>query len=229
MIDCIEELYTKVNTRNQENWLTCIEEHLDEVKAGPYKLSRREGYAVNSHRDVDATVWDKYCQAKKGHPFRREEWICRLTIGKFFDTIGKIIDYQVPLKTPGASDNSNLGKIDLLALNGDTLYLLEVKEPDNTESPLRAILEIYTYWKQLGGDDCRLFSRHQKVCGAKKVKKALLLFENEKKGSVYQKLFFREGHERLHHLMKALGVECFVGILGDNNGEELVSVKAIVL
>lgn len=226
-IENVEELYTKVNTKNRACWLAYVEEHLDEIKTGPYTLSHRPDYAVSSHRSVDDAVLNRYHHAKEGHPFRREEWICRLAMGQSFDVIGKIADYQVPLKTPGASDNSGLGKIDLLAVNGDALYLLEVKEPNNTESPLRAILEIYTYWKQLGGDNCRLFSGHKRVCGAgaNKVKKALLLFESENKGSVYQKLFYREGHERLFELMKQLNVECFVGTLEDSDGERLISVR----
>ena len=228
-IENIEKLYTKVNTKNQAGWLDYVEEHLNEVKTGPYTLSHRPDYAVSSHRSVDDAVLNRYHRAKEGHPFRREEWICRLAMGQSFDVIGKIADYQVPLKTPGASDNSGLGKIDLLAANGDTLYLLEVKEPNNTESPLRAILEIYKYWKQLGGDDCRLFSRHAKVCGANKAKKALLLFESENRGSVYQKLFDREGRERLFELMKKLNVECFVGTLEDSDGERLISVRPATL
>lgn len=229
MIERIDELYTKINTTNQANRLAYVEAHLDEIMAGPYKSSHRESYDVSSHNDFDDAVWNQYLKAKAGHPFRREEWICRLMVGQSFDIIGKIVDYQVPLKTPGASDNSGLGKVDLLALDGDTMYLLEVKEPNNTEPPLRAILEIYTYWKQLGGDNCTLFSSHKKVkvCGAKRAKKALLLFESGKKGSIYQKLFHRdeEDRKRLLYVMKALDVECFIGTLKDCDGEKVVSVR----
>ena len=227
MIENIEELYKKVNTRDQETWLTVVEERLDEIKAGQYKPSCRENYTVRSHKPADDEVWKKYRNAKKRHPFRREEWICRLATGKPFDSIGEVIDYQVPLKATSGGDDSGLGKIDLLSRNGDTAYLLEVKEPDNSESPLRAILEIYTYWRQLGGEDCRLFSGHAGARGAKEARKALLLFENEAQGSIYQKLFHRDGHERLLALMKELDVECFVGTLKD--GEELVSVKPVAL
>lgn len=228
-IENIEELYTKVNTRDQACWLAYVEKHLDEVKTEPYTLSHRPDYAVSSHKSVDDAVLNRYHHAKEGHPFRREEWICRLAMGRPFDVIGKIVDYQVPLKTPGANDNSGLGKIDLLAVNGDTLYLLEVKAPDNTESPLRAILEIYTYWKQLGGDDCRLFSRHARVCGANKAKKALLLFESKEKRHIYQKLFHPGECKRLFELMKELNVECFVGTLEDSDGERLISVRPAAL
>ena len=231
----IEKLYTKVNFTDQAEWLAYVEEHLDEVKDGGYRLSQRKNYFMESHRYADHVVEAEYLQAKAKKAagcsrFSREKWICRLAAGKTFGPIGTVVDYQVPLKTPQGNDNSGLGEIDLLALNGDTLYLLEVKEPDNTrDSPLRAILEIYTYWKQLGGDDCRLFSGHEKVHGAKKAKKALLLFENEKTESIYQKLFYREGHERLSELMKELDVECFVGTLRDSDGEELIDVRPAAL
>ena len=230
MIEPIEDLYKKVNTRNQAKYLTDAVKHLDKFQAGQYRLSRRENYTVRSHKAADDSVREKYNHAKAGHPFRREEWICRLATGETFDFIGEVIDYQVPLKATSGGDDSGLGKIDLLTRTGDTVYLLEVKEPNNSESPLRAILEIYTYWRQLGGEDCRLFSRHAGAQGARKAKKALLLFENETQGSVYQKLFHpfhRDGHEHLLALMKELDVECFVGTLKD--GEELVSVRPAAL
>lgn len=234
-IENIEELYTKVTTTDQADWLAYVEEHLDEITdGGRYRLSQRDNYFSEFHRYADSVAKAEYFQAKAKKVadcsrFSREKWICKLAAGKDFGPIGTVVDYQVPLKTPLGGDNSGLGEIDLLALNGDTLYLLEVKEPNNTESPLRAILEIYTYWKQLGGDDCQLFSRHVKVRGANKVKKALLLFESENKGSVYQKLFYREGHARLFELMKKLNVECFVGTLEDSDGESLISVRPAAL
>lgn len=56
--------------------------------------------------------------------------------------IGKILDYQTPLKNK-RSDQA--GKIDLLAYDGKVLRILELKEPKSTESMLRCILEGYTY------------------------------------------------------------------------------------
>lgn len=126
MAEQIGELYKKVNTRNQATWLTYIEEHLMEIKAGPYNFSHRVSYNVRSHRATDKAVQEKYHQAKAGHPFRREEWICRLAMGKTFgDPIGTIIDYQVPLKATVGIDDSGLGKIDLLTRNGDTVLYIQ--------------------------------------------------------------------------------------------------------
>jgi len=63
-----------------------------------------------------------------------------------YDKIGKIIDYQTPLKS---QKNDVAGKIDLLSYNekSNTVFVLELKKPDSTETMLRCILEGYTYLK----------------------------------------------------------------------------------
>jgi len=73
--------------------------------------------------------------------------------GKVFDIIGKIIDYQTPLKNVQTDD---AGKIDLLAYNEKenpkTLRILELKKPDSEETMLRCVLEAYTYLKVVDKD-----------------------------------------------------------------------------
>ena len=68
--------------------------------------------------------------------------------GKVFDIIGKIIDYQTPLKNV---QTDKAGKIDLLAYNEKenpkTLRILELKKLDSKETMLRCVLEAYTYLK----------------------------------------------------------------------------------
>ena len=60
-----------------------------------------------------------------------------------YDHIGKILDYQIPLKN---KEKDTAGKIDLLSVNGSNVYILELKKPDSRESMLRCILEGYTYY-----------------------------------------------------------------------------------
>ena len=71
--------------------------------------------------------------------------------GKVFDIIGKIIDYQTPLKNIRAD---KAGKIDLLAYNEEEkiLRILELKRPDSKETMLRCVLEAYTYLKVVDKD-----------------------------------------------------------------------------
>jgi len=73
-----------------------------------------------------------------------EEHIARSMKGKTYDYIGKIIDYQTPLKD---KQSDKAGKIDLLSYNEETkcAYILELKRADSKETLLRCALEAYTY------------------------------------------------------------------------------------
>ena len=107
-------------------------------------ITREKSYKVDSH---DGKI--------KNEKSGREEEIIAMKLfdfsqnqGKVFDIIGKIIDYQTPLKNVQTDD---VGKIDLLAYNESkkTLRILELKKPDSKETMLRCVLEAYTYLKIL--------------------------------------------------------------------------------
>lgn len=71
--------------------------------------------------------------------------------GNTFAGIGKVIDYELPLDI---TKGSALGKVDLVSLLGEsTLFLLEVKKVESNEHPLRAMFEIFTFWKMLSDGD----------------------------------------------------------------------------
>ena len=107
------------------------------------KLINREGsYRIESH---DGKIINQESN-------RAEEKIAMKLFdysqnkGEIFDKIGKIIDYQIPLKNIQTDD---AGKIDLLAYNEDTdtLRILELKKSDSKETMLKCLLEVYTYLK----------------------------------------------------------------------------------
>jgi hypothetical protein len=93
--------------------------------------------------------------------------------------IGTIIDFQVPLKN--SSNDSGLGKIDLISQKEDTIYLIEFKYLSK-ETLLRCLLEIETYRRQI--DEFKLlgeinkteFNRDKKLI----LKKAVLFDEFSK-------------------------------------------------
>ena len=107
-------------------------------------ISRKSNYKVKTHDGVIKNEGSK----------REEEKIAMKLFhssqnqGKVFDIIGKIIDYQTPLKNVRAD---KAGKIDLLAYNEKenpkTLRILELKKLDSKETMLRCVLEAYTYLK----------------------------------------------------------------------------------
>ena len=98
---------------------------------------------------------------------------------------GRIFDYEFPLNSVRSD---KLGKIDLLSYNdaNDVLYLVEAKRPheSSSESLLRAVLEIQTYYQVLKDSfaDPTSYLRHrlkkimQIDCNRKiEVRKAILL------------------------------------------------------
>ena len=98
------------------------------TREGSYKVDGHDGEHGETCRKEEAIAMDmfRYC--------------CD---GEKYECIGKIIDYQTPLKN--TSDNKGLGKIDLLSWDGEVLRILELKKPDSEETMLRCVLEGFTY------------------------------------------------------------------------------------
>ena len=130
------DYYTEIIAK----WLLDNIELFNDIKM----ISRENSYKVDSH---DGKI--------KNEKSEREEEIIAMKLfdfsqnqGKVFDIIGKIIDYQTPLKD---IQTDKAGKIDLLAYNEKenpkTLRILELKRPDSNETMLRCVLEAYTYLK----------------------------------------------------------------------------------
>ena len=126
-------------------WLLDNIELFNEIKP----ITREKSYKVKTH---DGII--------KNEESNREEEIIAMQLfdlsqnkGKVFDIIGKIIDYQTPLKNVRGD---KVGKIDLLAYNEKenpkTLRILELKKLDSKETMLRCVLEAYTYLKVVDKD-----------------------------------------------------------------------------
>lgn len=107
-------------------------DHLSEFVGGIKKITRTATYKTASHTGEHIP-----------NDLRKEEQIAvELFNQKHFDYIGDIIDYQTPLKN---TSKDAAGKIDLISYDGETLYILELKKPDSTETMLRCVLEGFTY------------------------------------------------------------------------------------
>ncbi|MDO4731775.1 MAG: hypothetical protein Q4B14_06645 [Clostridia bacterium] len=84
-------------------------------------------YSPTSNREEEIIAMELFKRSQDGHQY---------------NFIGKIIDYQTPLKNKRSDE---AGKIDLLSFDDSKLYILELKKPDSEESMLRCVLEGYTY------------------------------------------------------------------------------------
>lgn len=117
-----------------------INNNLDEYISGIPKITRETSYKTPSHtgefdintpREEEKIAMEMFKQSVNGYSY---------------NSIGKIIDYQTPLKNK-RSDTA--GKIDLLSYNGNCVRILELKKPFSDESMLRCVLEGYTYLKTI--------------------------------------------------------------------------------
>ena len=167
-------------------------------------ITREKSYKVDSHDGI----------IKNEESKREEEKIAMKLFDlsqnqrKVFDVIGKIIDYQTPLKD---IQTDKAGKIDLLAYNEKekTLRILELKKPDSEETMLRCVLEAYTYLKVV--DKAKLL----KDFGLPKdteIKACPFVFYD---GEQYKEM--QEDRKNLKELIKELGIE--VIYLEEKDGE----------
>ena len=224
IIKKLEESKSKMGQFYNENFLKYIGETSDEegyyteIIAGWLldnielfnnikMISRKSNYKVKTHDGIIKNEGSK----------REEEKIAMKLFelsqnqGKVFDIIGKIVDYQTPLKNV---QKDKAGKIDLLAYNEEekTLRILELKKQDSEETMLRCVLEAYTYLKVVDKD------KLLKDFGLPKnteIKACPFVFYD---GKQHQEM--KDGREKLEELIEKLGIE--VIYLKEENGEYIV-------
>ena len=167
-------------------------------------ITREKSYKVDSHDGKN----------KDNDSNREEEKIAMKLFdlsqnqGKVFDVIGKIIDYQTPLKD---IQTDKAGKIDLLAYNENekTLRILELKKPDSKETMLRCVLEAYTYLKIV--DKAKLLKDFG-LAEDTEIKACPFVFYGKEQYKEMQK-----NKENLGELIKKLDIEIIY--LKEENGE----------
>lgn len=102
--------------------------------------------------------------------------------------LGVPFDFQIPLKNVSKEENkkySDYGEIDLLVdSKRGTIYMVEAKKIDTEQdTALSAIIEIVTYYYQLGKDGRNKILKEaaeKYKCNAKKIKMAVLFFSRSK-------------------------------------------------
>ncbi|MBQ2963528.1 MAG: hypothetical protein IJE14_02610 [Clostridia bacterium] len=119
--------------------------HIDEFIDGIKRITREETYKTESHTGEHIPSDDRLEEKIAVKIFNQGK-------KENLDFVGKMIDYQTPLKNKRDEDNKGVGKIDLLAYDGTTLYILELKEPDSDETMLRCVFEGFTYLKTLDAE-----------------------------------------------------------------------------
>lgn len=159
-----------------------------------------------------------------------EKRIAKSMKGKSYEYIGKIIDYQTPLKNKNDKVNKGLGEIDLLSWNNEKnwLYLIEFKKPTSNETLLRAVLEIETYYRIIDHDKLvKDFNNNDDfaISESVSIRKAVLAYED----SQPHKDFKHEQGNNIKKLMNRLGIDLFIlSSVKNINADKIAETQKIV-
>jgi|TARA_B100001964_G_C14117569_1_gene546813 hypothetical protein len=173
-------------------------EEIKGLKDSIVPIDRKKGYRVDSHRKV----------ISKTDTNRDEENMAKNLLWTNIDYLGRIIDFQVPLKD---KDSDNAGKIDLISFkDGESpiSYIVELKIENNNETLLRAALEIFTYYCQLNKENFIKSFEEYKHLEPKDIKKAVLLEEGSLAHNEYCEKKLRN-RPKLKTLIKELDIDIF--------------------
>ncbi len=120
--------------------------------------------------------------------------------------LGKVVDYQVPLK---GKQEDVAGKVDLVCYHAKSqvLSLVELKAPGSGETLIRAVLEIYTYLKQIGQEKLKqeFDDKYGKMGGVSDIQAAILVEENSCASLEYSE----DVDSYTRQLMDKLGVKLY--------------------
>jgi len=173
-----------------------------EFNAGSWTIQRTRGYTTASHDGEHDWSGSNQEEKKIAYEMRNRSQKEK----HHFAHIGEILDYEVPLSKV---DGDNSGEIDLLSWNKEKneLILLELKKPDSTETLLRCVLEVYTYWKVVWHE--RLAKDFGRPDAS--VRAAVLVFASsqKKKSQPYEDWKSTE-QPHIRELMKGLDVGLYV-------------------
>lgn len=172
-------------------------DHLSEFKGGIGTIHRKDSYYTKhtgkfnprSNRTEELIAMKMFNACKSGAQYAK---------------VGKILDYQVPLKNK-RSDKA--GKIDLLAYDGNVLRVLELKKSDTKETMLRCVLEGFTYLRTVDTgkiiDDFNKGISGLNISSTTLVEASPFVFENSLPYNEYEEVVYK--HPKLKQLMNALG------------------------
>lgn len=125
--------------------------------------------------------------------------------GKFDYSIGRVVDYQIPIKrcNEDCKCDMEIANIDLLCETATNLYLINIVEKESEESLLRSVLEIITYRNMI--------SRTKLISDYSVSEKNILKYYHTKDDMVPTVMFYE--NSRAHEDMKNLNPESLLGRL----------------
>jgi hypothetical protein len=155
---------------------------------------------------------------------RAEENFAKMMSGNYYKSLGRFLVHQLPLKNHNNAENKGIGKIDLISYNDfkNQLNLVELKLDNRSDTLLRTLLEIETYYrffdlekfnesikkkqKEFGKNTSKIITRI--LNAGRSIKIAKIIFANESCLVVDE---FRDKNRKwVHKLLKDLDIEIII-------------------
>ena len=214
-----KEFKEKINIEKQ-----MMQSHLDKYKKNKlYELTSKKASVkeTQSEKTICKRLWEQDFHYKNGERVTKP------------NSKISIIDFEVPViyskfdvdkKTYTNNRCSGNGAVDIVAKDGNILYLIEAKDYKSNESLLRCIAEIKTYYEKIinhKSQDTKYISAQEMFnysYGASKIIPAIMLFKKTTPYNELKKL--RNNPKKYANLSKLAKSIVFFQIEFDNNVKE---------
>jgi hypothetical protein len=197
--EVISEELLKLNIKKRLNNINVV------VREKGYRVETHDGVEKDSNRREEKFAIKLFNWSKGDNINSVGEHVK----GKIFSNIGKILDYQIPLKNSNSVTDKGLGKIDLISVTDDRVFLIELKIKGNKETILRCVLEIATYYQVLSKSKfLDSYSNEFEHLTEKNIKKAILIV-NDSLHHKEMEAIHTDERRNLKKLMDELEVEVF--------------------
>ncbi len=185
LFDC--EFISELILPNHKEWFNQIR-----------PVNRRHGYFQDSH-----TAENRFSSSN-----REEEKIAMFyyTNCQEGDAIGRIIDYQTPLK---GKRSDSVGKVDLLSLDeNENVLFLELKKPGSKETLLRCVVEAFSYTRFVNRDAFREDFKNKTQCDYNEIIPCAIFFKDSRPYEDYERVVSGV-FPNMKRLIDALGVRLY--------------------
>ena len=179
---------------------------------------------TETNQDADKIADEKISQEKKS-----EKLQCKHLIITKNDRMGKLLDFQVPLKARKAEQRvykpEHKGELDIVARQDNEMVLIEYKIPNSTEPLLRAVLEAITYFHQIDGPNPNESAYLKSFNNT--------FFENDEPTTwcnaiglaiVVPEVAFKYGHKCAYELIDVYNIKCYT-FRDESNFEDILPLS----
>lgn len=193
------------------------------------KINLTEIAPTERKSDIFQTARKTIIPANDSEQKKSEKRQCKTLIDEHNSAMGELFDFQVPLKARKAEQTvykpEHKGELDLVARQDKAMVLIEYKIPNSTEPLLRAVLEVITYFHQVGGPtphkstyldsfNRTFFGNDEPTSWCNAIGLAIVVPE----------VAFKYGHKRAYELIDEYNIKCY-SFRNESNFKDIIPLS----